>query len=122
MSIVKDRYLLGNASFTQQGNHNNNELFLTKNGITIQKYVFKSQFRSDIKALLSRSHKTKNFVLSGDTDTDLSSLLEIGFKKENIYFLQSPSLKHDFIKNLQSKGEKVMMLHRFYGPRNVIFR
>ena len=110
VSIVNDRYLLGNASFTQQGNHNNNELFYTKNGIAIQKYVFKSQFRSDIKALLSRLHKTKNFVLSGDTDTDLPSLLEIGFKKENIYFLQSPSLKHDFIQNLQSNGEKVMML------------
>jgi Cu+-exporting ATPase len=60
--------------------------------------------------LLSRLHKTKNFVLSGDSDTDLPSLLEIGFKKENIYFLQSPSLKHEFIQKLQSNGEKVMML------------
>ena len=110
VSVVNDSYLLGNAAFTQQGNHNNNELFFTKNGITIQKYVFKSQFRSDIKALLSRLNKTKNFVLSGDSDSDLPSLLEIGFKKENIYFLQSPNLKHDFIQNLQSNGEKVMML------------
>jgi Cu+-exporting ATPase len=110
VSIVNDRYLLGNAAFTQQVNHSNNELFFTKNGIPIQKYVFKSQFRSDIKSLLSRLHKIKNFVLSGDTDTDLPSLLEIGFKKENIYFLQSPTLKHTFIQNLQSKGEKVMML------------
>jgi Cu+-exporting ATPase len=111
VSTGNDDYQLGNAAFTQQGNHNNNnELFFTKNGITIQKYVFKSQFRSDIKSLLSRLHKTKNFVLSGDTDTDLPSLLEIGFKKENIYFLQSPTLKHTFIQNLQSKGEKVMML------------
>ena len=110
VSIGNDDYLLGNAAFTKQGNHSNNELFYTKNGIVIQRYLFKSKFRSDIKSLLSRLSKTKNFVLSGDSDTDLPSLLEIGFKKENIYFLQSPSLKHEFIQKLQSNGEKVMML------------
>jgi Cu+-exporting ATPase len=110
VSTKNDRYLLGNAAFTKQGNHSNNELFYTKNGIVIQRFLFKSKFRSDIKSLLSRLSKTKNFVLSGDSDTDLPSLLEIGFKKENIYFLQSPSLKHEFIQKLQSNGEKVMML------------
>jgi Cu+-exporting ATPase len=110
VSIGNDDYLLGNAAFTKQGNHSNNKLFYTKNGIVIQRYLFKSKFRSDIKSLLSRLSKTKNFVLSGDSDTDLPSLLEIGFKKENIYFLQSPSLKHEFIQKLQSNGEKVMML------------
>ena len=49
-------------------------------------------------------------LLSGDTETDRQSLYAIFPSPQQMYFKQSPQNKLDYIKQLQAKGKRVMML------------
>lgn len=74
-------------------------------------YIFNSEYRKGVDALFEKLSKEKQVaVLSGDNEGErgrLQQLLPVGTK---MYFNQKPDDKLHFIKDLQEKGKKVMMI------------
>ena len=75
------------------------------------KFVFESEFRAGILALLTELNDDSTIhVLSGDRDKD-KSILETNVKGiKHLHFNQSPQDKFDYISKLQKSGSKVLMI------------
>lgn len=81
------------------------------NGTQVAGFVFHNQYRSGFHQVMRFFNKLYGtYLLSGDNDAAREELEPIFSSKENLRFDQSPRDKLDFIKSLQSKGEKVLML------------
>ncbi|MFD2698533.1 heavy metal translocating P-type ATPase [Mesonia sediminis] len=75
------------------------------------KYTFNNQYRSGVQKVfnaLSRSYKV--VVLSGDNAGEKEQLAKMLPKNTQLLFDQKPDDKLNFVKGLQEKGEKVMMI------------
>ena len=105
-------YLLGSASFTKvnSSTQQNGTVYFSKDGQLIQEIHFTSAFRNEIPSILTQLHDKKKYVLSGDDQKDLETLVSLGFQAENCFFHQEPKDKALFIEKLQASGEKVLML------------
>lgn len=74
-------------------------------------FKIKNQYRENIKQLIKKlGDQYKLSVLSGDNDQDRGVLEEIFPMPTTMLFRQQPQDKLDYIKQLQQKGQKVMML------------
>ncbi len=74
-------------------------------------FLISASYRDEIKdALLELSKTFDTYLLSGDKDIERKSLEPFFASSKNLYFNCSPQEKLDFIKNLQNKGKKVIML------------
>ena len=81
------------------------------NEVYFGKYIFNNQYREGLPELfkaLSVNYKIK--VLSGDNEGERNSLESILPKNTELIFNQKPEQKLEFIKKLQEKGQKVMMV------------
>ncbi|MDQ8013490.1 MAG: heavy metal translocating P-type ATPase metal-binding domain-containing protein [Flavobacterium nitrogenifigens] len=75
------------------------------------KFTFQNQYREGLEKLfanLSKDYKIK--VLSGDNDGERSNLEAILPKGTELVFNQKPEQKLEYIKQLQEKGQNVMMV------------
>ncbi len=75
------------------------------------KYTFQNQYREGLEKLfanLSKDYQIK--VLSGDNDGERSNLEAILPKGTELIFNQKPEQKLEYIKQLQEKGQNVMMV------------
>ncbi|QJD98214.1 HAD-IC family P-type ATPase [Mucilaginibacter robiniae] len=73
-------------------------------------FVFKQSFRNGLKQIFSLKPQYQFCLLSGDQDYERDVLCNF-FEDDNcMHFQQSPQDKLDFIKALQLKGGKVMMI------------
>lgn len=74
-------------------------------------FKIKNQYRENIKHLVVKlGDQYKLSVLSGDNDQERGMLEDIFPKSTTMLFRQQPQDKLDYIKQLQAKGKKVMML------------
>ncbi|MNQ32824.1 Copper-exporting P-type ATPase A [compost metagenome] len=74
-------------------------------------FNFQNQYRDGLATLfLTLSKKYQLKVLSGDNDGERSNLEAILPKCTELIFSQKPEQKLEFIKNLQEKGQNVMMV------------
>jgi Cu+-exporting ATPase len=74
-------------------------------------FTFQNQYRDGLAALfLTLSKKYQLKVLSGDNDGERANLEAILPKGTELIFSQKPEQKLKFIKNLQGKGQNVMMV------------
>ncbi|GAB5400856.1 MAG: heavy metal translocating P-type ATPase metal-binding domain-containing protein [Aureisphaera sp.] len=74
-------------------------------------YTFYNDYRDGMEAMFSLLTKEyKLIVLSGDNDSEKRSLQSSLPPETQLYFNQKPEDKLVFIKSLQEKGEKVMMI------------
>ncbi len=74
-------------------------------------FLISASYRDEIKDTLLELSKTfDTYLLSGDNDTERMYLESYFASSKNLYFNCSPQEKLDFIKNLQDKGKKVIML------------
>ncbi|SHL87452.1 heavy metal translocating P-type ATPase [Flavobacterium saccharophilum] len=74
-------------------------------------FNFQNQYRDGLATLfLTLSKKYQLKVLSGDNDGERSNLEAILPKGTELIFSQKPEQKLEFIKNLQEKGQNVMMV------------
>ncbi len=74
-------------------------------------FVLKSKLRQNIDKIINDIKKDhKVIILSGDNDSERNTLIEVFGNDIEMNFNQLPKDKLDYIKNLQSKGEKVMMI------------
>ncbi len=104
-------YRLGNPVFCGATKKQDaTEVFFSSNQVIIQEFEFHGKFRTNLKETLQQLSRYNLHVLSGDSDKDLSKLIELGFRTENIHFHQKPKDKFDFIEHLSLEGKKVMMI------------
>lgn len=76
------------------------------------KFVFNNMYRDGIKPLINALNKNKYelHVLSGDNNAELLNMENLFETKANINFKQTPQEKLNYIKELQQKNKKVLML------------
>lgn len=75
------------------------------------RFRFSNHYRETVRPLLdSLKHTYKLSVLSGDNDSEEIALRKIFGPDAVLKFNQGPEDKLDYIRELQSKGEKVMMI------------
>src|SRR5690606_26224938 len=68
-------------------------------------------YRKGLKDTIQKLQKTFRLsLLSGDRPTDMPILQPLFDSKEAMHFEQSPTDKLQYIKTLQAKGEKVLMI------------
>jgi Cu+-exporting ATPase len=80
------------------------------NGINKGRYIFQNQYRKDTKKTIEALGDYKISLLSGDNDSEKRTLEKIFSSGATMKFNQSPQDKLEYIKQLQKKGDKVLML------------
>ncbi|WP_185097222.1 heavy metal translocating P-type ATPase [Chryseobacterium sp. Leaf180] len=104
-------YKIGSAAFNlQEGKNLETAVFISKDDNFLGKFIFKNEYRLNLKNLFTQLSKFKIFILSGDNSSEEKQLSEIIPNNSGMAFSQSPEDKLNFIKNLQDNGSKVMML------------
>ena len=105
---------LGSASFVGANEENaiqQTSVHITINENYIGKYVFNNQYRQGLSSLfahLSQGYQLK--ILSGDNEGERKALEQLLPPGTELIFNQKPEQKLEFIKNLQEKGQNVMMV------------
>lgn len=104
-------YKIGSGSLVGEQSQNlETAVFISKNGEFLGKYIFKNEYRENLNSLFKKLYEYKIHILSGDNSSEESTLKEMIPNVKGMAFNQSPEDKLNYIKNLQDKGEKVMML------------
>jgi Cu+-exporting ATPase len=86
-------------------------VFVSLNEKIIAYFQINPYYRQEIPELLKKLQKKYNLhLLSGDNENEKKYLKQYFLNEENMHFEQSPHDKQNFIKNLQKKHQKVMML------------
>lgn len=104
---------IGSKSFTDCVDIATNETasYLSIDGNYIGRFIFNSEFRPGITALLNElTNKYRIHILSGDRDMDKSFLTTNIPTLEEIHFNQTPQSKLDYIKELSNRGKEVLMI------------
>jgi P-type Cu+ transporter len=73
-------------------------------------YTFENSYRKHLQKVFKALKKYKLVILSGDNEGEKEKLSKILPSQISYYFNQKPQQKLEFIKGLQSRGEKVMMI------------
>lgn len=86
-------------------------VYLSIDGEIKGAFVIKSRIRAGIESIINKLKKDHQIIiLSGDNSSEQQSLNNILGDDVEMHFNQLPKDKLDFIKNLQSNGNKVMMI------------
>ncbi|WP_035648552.1 heavy metal translocating P-type ATPase metal-binding domain-containing protein [Flavobacterium sp. ASV13] len=107
---------IGSAVFVESPDLDSSEIEKTALHIRIGdayfgRFNFQNQYRDGLATLfLTLSKKYKLKVLSGDNDGERANLEKILPEGTELIFNQKPEQKLEFIKNLQDKGQNVMMV------------
>ncbi|WP_426485737.1 heavy metal translocating P-type ATPase [Flavobacterium sp. 2] len=107
---------IGSATFVESPDLDSSEIEKTALHIRIGddyygRFNFQNQYRDGLATLfLTLSKKYKLKVLSGDNDGERANLEKILPEGTELIFNQKPEQKLEFIKNLQDKGQNVMMV------------
>jgi Cu+-exporting ATPase len=73
-------------------------------------FAFAHHYREGLEKIAALEPSYQLFLLSGDQDHERYELVHFFKDTEQMFFNQSPQNKLDFIKSLQLKGGKVMMI------------
>jgi Cu+-exporting ATPase len=106
-------FRVGSASFTgsfQVGHAEPAHVFVSVNGIPRGSFTINATVRNNISTMLSRLGKKCTALLSGDHDNDKSQMEKLFGRNADLLFNKSPHDKLQYIKGLQGKGKKVMMV------------
>lgn len=94
----------------QNSIENETATFISIDGKYIGKFVFHSEIRDRIEKMTNSLKNYKLHVLSGDSDKDKLLITSIFPKNTVILFHQTPKNKFDYIDNLKTNGNKVLMI------------
>ena len=104
-------YKIGSAKYNGQESKNlETAVYISKNDQFLGKFIFKNEYRENLKKLFTKINHYKIFILSGDNSSEEDQLKKIIPNCSAMAFNQSPENKLDYIQNLQNDGSKVMML------------
>jgi Cu+-exporting ATPase len=106
-------YKLGSCSFVGCIDNSKSEtnIYVQINGKIKGRFVFQNSYRKGLsKVFESLKNNYKLIILSGDNDGEKDRLEKIVPKGTEMIFNQKPENKLNFIKKLQEKGNKIMMV------------
>lgn len=106
---------LGSAAFVDAENSLKSNLqttvFIKINEKVRGYFVIQNQYRSSLKPILTDLQKRYNISLvTGDNEGEKENLKNYFHSESQLYFNQKPTNKLQFIQNLQTQNQKVMML------------
>lgn len=106
---------IGSSSFVEaprlDGEHNKTSVYVRSNDGYKGRFVFQNQYREGMVEVFQELGKEMEIIiLSGDNDSERSRLEMVLPKDSQMLFHQRPDDKLEFIKELQKKGNKVMMV------------
>jgi Cu+-exporting ATPase len=104
-------YKVGSAKYNNQESKNlETAVYISKNNEFIGKFIFKNEYRENLKNLFKKLTGYHVFILSGDNSSEEKQLKELIPAYKGMAFNQSPEDKLNYIKNLQDQNLKVAML------------
>ncbi|WP_447951502.1 heavy metal translocating P-type ATPase [Chryseobacterium koreense] len=104
-------YKIGSATMVGQESKNlETAVYIGKSDGFLGKYIFKNEYRENLKSLFKKLYGYKIHILSGDNSSEENMLKTMIPKMEGMAFNQSPEDKLNYIKELQDKNQKVAML------------
>lgn len=110
-SIRGNVYKIGSAKYNHQESKNlETAVYISKNNEFLGKFIFKNEYRENLKNLFTKLNIYKIFILSGDNSSEENQLKTIIPNVSSMAFNQSPEDKLNYIQNLQNSGMKVAML------------
>lgn len=92
------------------GESTDKRVYVTANGEGIGYFAIKTKPRTGITGLLARLNGTCHSMLSGDDESDKLRMQNLFPSHTRLLFNQSPQEKMAYIRDLQQKGKKVMMI------------
>jgi Cu+-exporting ATPase len=111
--VKEDSYKLGSCSFVdcQDKNKTETNIYVKINDAIKGRFIFKNAYRNGLDNVFSKLKDSyKLVILSGDNDGEKARLENIIPKGTEMVFNQKPEDKLNYIKKLQEKGNKVMMI------------
>ncbi|WP_185863442.1 heavy metal translocating P-type ATPase [Blattabacterium cuenoti] len=110
VKIGTQKYLdIPNNTINEHG-INHTKVFISINNKFIGYFLFRNYYRKGIEKMFQYLKEYNIFILSGDqNDLEKKYLKSILPKSSKVFFSQSPEDKLNCVKQLQKKGEKVMM-------------
>lgn len=112
-TICSDEYLVGSASlvgYKSDEEVNQTRVYIKINSTIKGFYLFENIYRSSLSDVFNTFKNTKISILSGDNAGEEENLEKLTPKGTNLVFNQKPEGKLEFIRELQSGKEKVMMV------------
>ena len=105
---------IGSQSFVENSPKDNQfetAIHISVNGEYFGKYVFKNSYRKYMKRLFRKLKRNYNLsILSGDNEGEKKYLEKRLPRKVQFLFDQKPEDKLEYIKSLQEKGNKILMI------------
>lgn len=113
-STITNSIKIGSAAFVgkdQTNNTHNTSVHLSSNNEYKGCYIFQNHYRDGVgESFKSMSQDLELAILSGDNAGEKSNLSKLLPKGTPLYFNQKPDSKLHFIKALQDRNKKVMMV------------
>ncbi|WP_185113496.1 heavy metal translocating P-type ATPase [Chryseobacterium sp. CCH4-E10] len=104
-------YKVGSAKYNNQNSKNlETAVYISKNNEFIGKFIFKNEYRENLKNLFKKLSGYNVFILSGDNSSEEIQLKELIPAYKGMAFNQSPEDKLNYIKTLQDQNLKAAML------------
>ena len=109
--VRSNHYKVGSAKFVGEIAENlETAVYIQKNNYLLGKFVFKNEYRKDLKQLFKQLKSYKVNILSGDNSSEENILKELIPTVSEMRFNQNPENKLEYIKSLQDKEQKVAMM------------
>lgn len=111
--VLNDYIKIGSKSFVEDTNEKDayTSIYIKINNQIKGRYIFKNQYRVGIEKVFDDLyHQFDLVVLSGDNEGEKEKLTSILPEGTTLLFNQKPENKLDYIKSLQEKGLKVLMV------------
>ncbi|MFA8434477.1 MAG: heavy metal translocating P-type ATPase [Marinifilaceae bacterium] len=87
------------------------KVYLETDGVTKGYFALSNQYREGLDALIKDLSSHFNLhLISGDNEAERTNLVQYFGSNNNLHFNQSPQDKLEYIRKLQAKGEKVLMI------------
>jgi len=114
-TINGQQIAVGNAKFilgplASPAVKNTTEVHVQINERYVGHFSFLHHYREGLNNIIRLRDQYRLYLLSGDKGHERQTLSAVFGQNDTMYFEQSPQDKLDFIKALQAKGDKVMMI------------
>jgi len=112
--LVQNTFVkLGSCEFVTGSakHHQGTAIYISIENKVYGAYRFNNHYRKSVPALIKRlGDKYKLSVISGDNDSERENLEKLGGKDVELLFDQKPEDKLEYVKSLQMKGNRVVMI------------
>ena len=104
------KYKIGSAKLIGQKSKSlETAVYISRNEEFLGKFIFKNEYRDDLKTLFKSLYSYQIHILSGDNSSEEIKLKTMIPNVTEMAFNQSPEDKLNYIKNLQDHQQKVAM-------------